>query len=168
MAVTHLSALDVGYAEPGKHTHDRADAAFAATLQATGGQSLFKKTQVTGTLQASGGNSYFKQSFSQGTLNITGARLNLQRWAQIRVFTGGGSAIAGRRSIATGGSSVISTKRVTALSVILLTPGINTGVTAAFAYEKLSARVAGTSFKVALRTHADVAITGVISWMLMN
>ena len=78
------------------------------------------------------------------------------------------SANRGLRTIATGGSGVVTTTSVDANSVIILTPVIST----TGYYTKASARVktltAGASFKIMLTTGAGTAATGVVRWAIIN
>jgi hypothetical protein len=129
----------------------------------SGGQS-----QWTGTLTASGAFGVRKISTFNGTANFTGAKVRLQKWAELCAFTGGGSAIAGRRTITTGGSATIATKRIAATSLLFLTPGVNTGINNVVCYERRSARSAGTSFKVRMHQATGTAVTGVVHWLIVQ
>ena len=103
-----------------------------------------------------------------GTLAVTAGMVQLKKWSQLQVYTGGGSAIAGRRAIVTGGSAVVTTKRIAASSVLMLTPSVNTAIVNAVCYEKRSARSAATSFKVVLKTATGTTITGAVNWMIVG
>lgn len=79
-----------------------------------------------------------------------------------------GAQSRGRRVIATGGSSVVLSTRVTASSIIILTPCMSTTGYYKGANATVKTITAGKSFKICLHTGSNTAATGAVNWAILN
>ena len=133
-------------------------ATFSHGAKFAGTVSLQKAVVVTGVLTLAG------TVTDNAKLLVTGAG---KLYMRSNITTTG--ALAGIRTIATGGSAVITTYRLNQTSVIQLTPMVNTAILNANATERYSARSAvAHTFKMLLRSAGGTAVTGRIGWMIVN
>lgn len=76
----------------------------------------------------------------------------------------GADAVCGSVALGVGGTVTVSTSKVTADSVILLTHAAFTAGTPGIVAEDRAARVAGTSFKIV----GDAGDGSTIAWVIFN
>lgn len=99
-----------------------------------------------------------------GPLTATGAITSVVGLQGSKLTLTSGS-VAGKRTIATAGSAVISTNQVHTASVIMLTPE----QTVSRKIATVVTRTPGTSFKIKLGlAGAGTAATGAVNWLIVN
>lgn len=150
MAITNLNSLSVAKRTIGSNVIGM------GTVSVTGPMSVSGTVTLSGAKTLKGGVSTYS-----GSVIVTGA-------AKVRLRTNGTGALAGIRTIVTGGSAVVKTSRLASSSIISLTPMLNTALKC-ICYERYSARSAAAgTFKIVMQAYGGTAVTGRVGWTLTN